>query len=239
MRKFLAMAMILAAAVLPLAAFTDSYADMVSDPLYLGFYGAIKNDLPESEVIAAYDGYIASGIAPEERVRAGYQIIRYFMDHGNKELALAHLAGIEEQFAAISADTPAVRRDIAEGDLIASAYYVHGGIGNGLKNSDKVKELYGKYPEEISVALNEVFRYLFTPPIAGGSSKKAMRILREMDPQSLSKPDLFSYYVAYGMALSDQDEFDESDAYLDMAQDIYTTDSAIDSTRRDNRRGRI
>ena len=64
-------------------------------------------------------------------------------------------------------------------------------------------------------------------------------ILREMDPQSLSKPDLFSYYVAYGMALSDQDEFDESDAYLDMAQDIYTTDSAIDSTRRDNRRGRI
>ena len=239
MRKFLAMAMILAAAVLPLAAFTDSYADMVSDPLYLGFYGSIKNGLPEEEIEAAYHLFIDSEASPEEKARVEYQMVRYYMEHGNKEKGQEHLDNVEMQLALIPADVPAARRDIAEADKVAGIYYVHGGISNGLANSNAIKELYSKYPDEISVALSEAFRYLFTPPIAGGSSKKAMRILREINPSILSPPDLFSYYVAMAMVLSDQGEFEESDEYVDKALEIYSTDSSLDQVIRDNRRGRI
>ena len=40
------------------------------------------------------------------------------------------------------------------------------------------------------------------------------------------------------MALSQRDEYDESDRYLDKAEDIYTGDPAIDDIRKDNRRGK-
>ena len=40
------------------------------------------------------------------------------------------------------------------------------------------------------------------------------------------------------MALSQRDEYDESDRYLDNAEEIYKGDPAIEDIRRDNRRGR-
>lgn len=195
--------------------------------------------MPEDDVAKACQRFLASDAAPEEKIRAEYQVIRYYMERGNREKGQEHLERLEGFLGLIPEDAPAVRRDIAEGDRMAAVYYVHGGIGNGLANSGKIRELYGKYPEEISVVLNEAFRYLYTPPIAGGSSKKAMRILREINPETLSVPDLFSYYVAMAMVLSDQEDFDGSDEYVAKALGFYTADPGLEQVMRDNRRGRI
>ncbi len=235
MRKLILIAM-LAFPALQLFAFYDSYADMNSDPLYLEFIADIKNNAAEDELLASYDAFISSDASAEEKSRAEYQMSRYYMDNNMKDKAASHLAKNGEYFDAITEE--GVRKDIAEADRLGAIYYVEGGIPNGMKNSDKTKELYAKYPDEVYIALNEAFRYIFTPPIAGGSSTKALRILRSMDPDSLSAPDRFSWYAGMGIALSDKEEYDESDSYLEKALSIYSYDPNIERAQKDNRRGR-
>ena len=68
--------------------------------------------------------------------------------------------------------------------------------------------------------------------------KEIAQVGKRAQIDGLSKLDLFSFYSGKGMALSQRDEYDESDRYLDKAEDIYTGDPAIDDIRKDNRRGK-
>ena len=70
--------------------------------------------------------------------------------------------------------------------------------------------------------------------------RKALRLINDVEKnqEGISKLEYYSMLVAKAMALSESDEFDESDDYLDEAESIYSFDNAIEDVRRDNRRGR-
>ena len=124
--------------------------------------------------------------------------------------------------------------------MVAAEYYITGKMGTGMDSSKLMKELYKDFPDEYYTTIQEAFRLLYTPPIAGGSYRKALRLINDVEKnqEGISKLEYYSMLVAKAMALSESDEFDESDDYLDEAESIYSFDNAIEDVRRDNRRGR-
>ena len=240
MRRFLLTLIISSLPLIALCAYTDSFASASSRPEYIALIDAVKNGESEETVDALYKAYTALDISMTERTRIEYHISRYFKDMGNDEEAKRHVELGKEYLEAIGEDEGELFYRVAQADTVSADYYVNGGMGKGMESSDLMKALYKDYPDEYYIALQEAFRLLYTPPIAGGSAKKALTILNgiEKEMDGLSKLDLFSFFSGKGMALSERDEYDESDRYLDKAEDIYTGDPAIEDIRRENRRGR-
>lgn len=240
MRKLSLLLAILLIPAFALSAYTDSFAEASSKPEYIALIDAVKNGENESAVGSLYQQYMSLDLLMTEKARIEYHMARYFKDKGNDEEAKRHVELGKEYLTQIGEDEGELFRRVAEADIVSADYYVNGGMGKGMESSDLMKSLYKDYPDEYYIALQEAFRLLYTPPIAGGSARKALSILNEVEKEldGLSKLDLFSFYSAKGMALSQRDEYDESDRYLDNAEEIYKGDPAIEDIRRDNRRGR-
>ena len=225
-----------------LAAYTDSFHEMNSNEGYLELLSVIKNGGESADAEKAYDAYISSGIDDISASRAEYHMVRYYVDIGSDEMAKKHLEKEKAYYdSALSSGATELEKRVAEADYVSAEYYLTGKMGTGMESSKLMKNLYKDYPDEFYVAIQEAFRLLYTPPIAGGNTKKALRIINdvEADMEGISKLDYYSLLVAKAMALSKTDEFEESDKYLDKAQSIYTFDRAVDDIRKDNRRGRI
>lgn len=235
-------AIILTAAVFAagIYAYTDSFAATSSNLAYSALIDAVKNGQDEETVTGLYQEYMDESLTMTEMARIEYHLARYFKDMGNEAEAKRHVELGKEFLAGIGEDEGELMRRVAEADIVSADYYVNGGISKGMESSDLMKKLYADYPDEYYIALQEAFRLLYTPAIAGGSAKKALSIFNDIEKEidGLSKLDLFSFYSGKGMALSQRDEYDESDRYLDKAEDIYTGDPAIDDIRKDNRRGK-
>ena len=239
MKRLLIMLLLIFPAYM-LGAFTDSFSATSSDPAYMALIDAVKNGEDEDTVEALYGEYMATEPSMVERSRIEYHMARYFKDMGNDGKAESHVEKEKEYFSLIGDDASDLESRVAEADMVSADYYVNGGMGKGMESSDLTKSLYRDYPDEYYVALQEGFRLLYTPPIAGGSAKKALNIFNAVEKEmgGLSKLDLFSFYTGKGMALSERDEYDESDRYLDKAEEIYKSDPAIEDARRENNRGR-
>ena len=221
-------------------AYTDSFSTMNSDPLFLSLLDVIKNGGDAEAAEAAYDAYISQDISAVDRSRAEYHMVRYYMDKDNEDAAWEHFGLEKEAFNAIPESEGELQRRTAEADMVAAEYYITGKMGTGMDSSKLMKELYKDFPDEYYTTIQEAFRLLYTPPIAGGSYRKALRLINDVEKnqEGISKLEYYSMLVAKAMALSESDEFDESDDYLDEAESIYSFDNAIEDVRRDNRRGR-
>lgn len=220
--------------------YTDSFAQMQSDPLFLSMLDAVKNGRSEAEAESAYDAYVAAEDDPVCLSRAEYHMVRYHQDMGNDFMARAHLEEEMRYLGLIGEEASEVEVLAAEVDATSSEYYVDHKLGVGMENSRLVKEMYRRFPDEFYAAIQEGFRLLYTPPIAGGSARKALRIFEsvESDMEGISRLDRYSLLVGKAMALSELGRYDESDAYLDKAEEIYTFDPAAAETRAENARNR-
>ncbi len=239
MRKIVLIALFASVAA-SLFAFTDSFASTGNDPLFISLITAIKNTEDEETVTALYDAYIASDITMTEKTRIEYHMARYFMDMGNKKEAERHVELGKNFLEKIGKEEGELSKRIAQADIVSADYYVNGGMGKGLENSKLTKALYSDYPDEYYVALQEAFRLLYTPAIAGGSAKKALTLFNQIENEieGLSLLDRFSLFSGKGIALSQREEYDESDCYLDKAEEIFTGDPAIADARNDNIKAR-
>lgn len=240
MRRTLLTMMLIATLLMPLSAFTDSFASTAADPAYMALIDAVKDAEDEETVTALYDQYIASDITMTERSRIEYHMARYFKDMDNEDKARHHVELEQAYLAEIPEEEGELQRRVAEMEAVSADYYVNGGLGKGMESSSLTKELYKDYPDEYYVALQEAFRLVYTPPIAGGSPSKALRLFNaiEKEADGLSKLDRFSLLAGKGIALAERGEYDESEEYLDEAESIYHGDPAIEAARRDNARTR-
>ena len=223
-----------------LCAYTDSFSTMNNDPLFLAMLDVVKNGGSPEDAEEAYAAYMAQDISETERSRAEYHMVRYYMDMGNREMAEKHLEAELKYLEAIPESASEVEKLAAEVDATSSEYYVTKKLGKGMENNNLVKRMYKEFPDEFYAAIQEGFRMLYAPPIAGGSSKKALSIFSsvEENQEGISYLDHYSMLVGKAMALSRTGSYDESDAYLDEAEKIFTFDEAIGETRRDNAKGR-
>ncbi len=221
-------------------AYTDSFTSMTQDEDFLSLMYVLKNGKSSDEAESAYRMYINKDISTPERSRTEYHMVRYFMDKGDKEKAIEHLERERKAYEEISPGATEIEKRTAEADLVSADYYISGKMGKGMESSKLTKALYKDYPDEFYAALQEAFRLLYTPPIAGGSVKKAASIINDIEKNKdgISLPDYYSLLIAKAMALSKTGEYDESDEYLKKAAELYTFDPAIEEIRRDNERGR-
>lgn len=240
MRRTLLTILLMTALLMTLAAFTDSFASTAADPAFMALIDAIKNAEDEAAVTDLYEQYIATDITMTERSRIEYHMARYFKDMGAEEKARHHVDLEKAYLDQIPEEEGELQRRVAEMEAVSADYYVNGGLGKGMESSSLTKELYKDYPDEYYVALQEAFRLVYTPPIAGGSPAKALRIFSAIEEESegMSKLDRFSLLAGKGIALAERDEYDESEKYLDEAESIYGGDPAIEAARRDNARTR-
>ncbi|HIS13080.1 MAG TPA: hypothetical protein IAA76_00655 [Candidatus Ornithospirochaeta stercorigallinarum] len=241
MKRFLLSILCLLLLCSTAAAYTDSFSGMNNDEDYQALLDVIKNGGSAEAAENAYMKYISKNIDDISASRTEYQMVRYYVDTGNEEKAEEHLDKERSYYnAALSSDASELEIRTAEADLISAEYYLTGKMGTGMESSKLTKNLYKDYPNEFYIAIQEAFRLLYTPPIAGGNSKKALRIINDVESnaEGISRLDYYSMLVAKAMALSKTDEYDESDEYLDRAQEIYTFDNAVEDIRKNNRRGR-
>ncbi|MBO8436414.1 MAG: hypothetical protein IAA97_05500 [Spirochaetes bacterium] len=220
-------------------AYTDSFSEMQSDPLFLQLLDAVKNGKNAEEADEAYTSYMQSTANPLYLSRAEYHMVRYYMDMGMKEEAEEHLEKQKEFLSLVDDSASEVERLVAQVDSTSSEYYVTKKLGAGMENNKLVKELYKKYPDEFYAALQEGFRLIYAPPIAGGSDKKALKIFSDIESnqEGISHLDYYSLLVGKAMALSGLKEYEESEAYLDRACEIYSFDVSVPEIRSDNAKG--
>ena len=239
MRKLLTLGLCLLA-LLPLSAFTDSFASMNSNPLYLEFFSALKDKKSEEEVLASLEAYLESAGTVSEKARAEYQVARWYSEKDKDSKAKAHFNAAKEYYYQIPEEENGILKEVAHSDILAGEYLINGGISNGLATSNAVKELYKKWPDEYVIALCEAYRYLNTPPIAGGSVTKARKILDKVGKEAdgMAKPDLFSYYIARATVLTEQEDWDGSDEYIRKALELYSHDEMITDLQKKNKKGR-
>ena len=239
MKKAAVSLLILTLVLASLAAYTDSFSEMQSSPLFLELLEVIKNGGDTADAEKAYDAYIESTNDPVDLSRVEYHMVRYYMDMGMEDEAEEHLLSEKEQLEMIGDDTQEVRRLAAEVDATSSEYYVTGKLKAGMNNNKLVKEMYKKFPDEFYAAIQEGFRRLYAPPIAGGSAKKALRIFNDVEKNmdGISYLDHYSMLVGQAMALSETGSYEESERYLEEAERIFSYDPAFEEIRKNNEEG--
>ena len=198
---------------------------MQSSPLFLSLLSVIKNGGEPAEAEKAYQAYIESTDDPVALSRVEYHMVRYYMDSGMKDEAESHLLIEKDMMDKIPEDEEGVRKLATEVDATSSEYYVTGKLKAGMNNNKLVKEMYKNYPDEFYAAIQEGFRLLYAPPIAGGSSKKALRIFNDVEENQtgISYLDHYSLLVGKAMALSETEKYEESNEYLEKAESILKT----------------
>lgn len=222
----------------PLFSYQDSYAYLWSDKVYPELMAAIKNNEEEAVILPLYEQFISSDAKASDKSRLEYHMVRYYMDRNDKEKAEEHLENEEKLLSLIEEDSSEMEKDIAALDAASARYYVIRKISAGLDSSNRTKELYKKYQEEYYVALQEAFRRLNTPPIAGGSSRKALQlfedILQEVD--GMNDFDRYSLYSGLGMASFEREKYEDARSYFDKAMEIYKPDNAMEDYLKDLKR---
>lgn len=239
MKRLLSILIISFTVVFPLLAYTDSFAEMQSDPVFLDLLEVVKNGKSEAEAQEAYEAYVAAVDNPLYLSRMEYHMVRYYMDMGNEEMAQVHLDRQLAYLDQIPENTSEFMMMAAEADASSSEYYVTGNLGAGMDNNSQVKKMYKEYPDEFYAAVQEGFRLYYAPHIAGGSQKRALKLFNEIeaDMDGISYLDHYSLLMGKAMALSARKQYEESNRYLDAAYSIYTFDKAYAEIREDNAKG--
>lgn len=215
----------------PIFAYTDYFKDMMEDPLYLEVISAVKNNKGEAELLTAYENFVNSEDTTEiEKARIEYHMIRYYHDMGDDDTAREHMAKMESMISSLPPDTTEFERMVAETELGNLEYYISGKLGDGLKGSNLTKELYKKYPDDIFSVQGEVWRLIYTPSIAGGSTRKAISIIDDVMKNykdQLTELDYYSFICAYALAYNRRDNYEKAKDYFEEAFTYYPEEANI------------
>ena len=214
--------------VLPLSAYSDSYSIYESNSDWNNLFRSIKENRGQSEVESIYSQYISSSLSNVEKARAEYNMVRYHIDNGNKAIAKEHFEKQKTAVNSLESDYT-VLGEISRLDLISSDYYISGDIFTGMENAKKTKKLYEEYPEEIYIIINNAWRLIYTPQIAGGSNKNAIKILTPLllEVSNMSEENRYSLYGALATACFNRHDYVEAKEYLEEALNIYYGEEAL------------
>ncbi len=211
-----------------LFSYTDSYAEYNDNLEWQAFIRAVKCNDSVSEVESLYRKYLSGNLSAEERARAEYNMVRYLVDNDRKDEAEKHL---ELDRAAV--DEMEGRSDIlaliSRCDYSSASYYISKDMFKGMENSSMTKELYASHSDEIYVVLMNAWRLIYTPQIAGGSNKNAIKELLPLleERTKMSESDLYSLYGALATAYYNRKDYSSAKEYLALALDIYHGEPTI------------
>ena len=215
-----------------LFSYTDSYAEYNRNSEWQALMKAIKDNDGKAEVESLYRKYLSGDLTPEEKARAEYNMVRYLVDNDYKDEAEEHLAldkaAVDEMDG--RSDVLAL---ISRADYSSAEYYISKDMFKGMENSSLTKELYSSYPDEIYVVLMNAWRLIYTPQIAGGSNKNAIKELLPLldERDKMSQADLFSLYGALATAYYNRKDYSSAKEYLALALDIYHGEPTIISLK--------
>lgn len=211
-----------------LFSYTDSYAEYNDNLEWQAFIRAVKCNDSISEVESLYRKYLSGNLSAEEKARAEYNMVRYLVDNDRKDEAEKHL---ELDKAAV--DEMEGRSDIlaliSRTDYSSASYYISKDMFKGMENSSMTKELYASHSDEIYVVLMNAWRLIYTPQIAGGSNKNAIKELLPLleERTRMSESDLYSLYGALATAYYNRKDYSSAKEYLALALDIYHGEPTI------------
>lgn len=227
MRKRLLITIILLSLALTLGAYTDSYSIYESNSLWGDLFRAVKENRGSNEVESIYTQYTASPLTDVEKARAEYNMVRYYMDNGNRSKAEEHYG--REKAAVEGLDGDSVLEEISRADLVSADYYITGDMFTGMDNASKTKKLYEDHPDEIYIVINNAWRLIYTPQIAGGSNKNAIKILTPLlgEVSDMSEENRYSLYGALATASYNRHDYVEAKEYLKEALNIYYGETAL------------
>lgn len=228
MKRLIVILTLLSLLPLLLFAYTDSYAEYDRNTDWNALYSAIKNNKGKSEVKSLYDNYISSNITNIEKARAEYNMVRYWVDNGESESAEVHLEREKEAVENLE-ETSGVLYDISRADLTSAEYYITKDMFTGMENSSLTKKLYSSYPDEVYVVLMNAWRLIYTPQIAGGSNKNAIKILLPLFESSstLCEQNRYSLYGALATAYYNRHDYVASRECLEEAFKIYSGEKTL------------
>ena len=218
----------------PLFSITDQLKQFETDG-WCRLEKVIKDNEDRSIVDVEYSSYMESDVSHFEKARGEYIYSRYLADNGYREEAKEHLKQ-EKTYLDDMDKTNDIIYMIARIDYTSSKTYIDKDyLSSGLENSNLVKEAVKKYPEEAYFIITNGWRLIFTPQIAGGSNKNA---IKEMEPllgniDTLSLSNVYSLYGALATAHFNRKNYEESSTYLSLALDIYNGEPALMELKKD------
>lgn len=221
-----------------LFAYQDSFKASSTKPLYVKLISAIKNGESESIVLNSYNDYLNSGITPVESCRIEYHLARYYKDIKNKDEARKHISLMKSKLDSLPSSTSDFEKLVCQTEYTSADFYVDRNLSVGLNNSNLAKELYKKFPNEVFSNMNEAWRLIYSPAIAGGSPKKAIKILDGVMKdysKNLVDLDKYSIYCAYAIAENKRENYQEADEYFNKAFKYFTKETEIVSAYNENK----
>ena len=202
----------------PLFSITDQLKQFETDG-WCRLEKVIKDNEDRSIVDVEYSSYMESDVSHFEKARGEYIYSRYLADNGYKEEAKEHLKQ-EKTYLDDMDKTNDIIYMIARIDYTSSKTYIDKDyLSSGL---------------EYFIITNG-WRLIFTPQIAGGSNKNA---IRELEPllgniDTLSLSNVYSLYGALATAHFNRKNYEESSTYLSLALDIYNGEPALMELKKD------
>jgi tetratricopeptide (TPR) repeat protein len=235
-KKIFVAALFLLALAMPLFAYTDTFKSTTEDPEYVALITALKNGEDESTVLGAYNAYLDSDISPVERCRVEYHMARYYKDKNNKSEGKAHIETMKRLYDELLSSITPFERLVCETELTSAEYYVTRKLSVGMDNSDLAKKLYKEYPEEVFAIMNEVWRLIYTPAIAGGSTKKALNLLDDLTTgyNELADIDRYSILCAYAIAYNARGDYKKANEYFEEAFKYFVAEADVVETYKSN-----
>lgn len=241
MKKIIATIIIATICIFTAFAYTDNFYSTSTNPEYLDLISKLKNNEKEKVVVEAYNNFISN---PEhtdvEKARIEVPVSRYYRDNKNKTKAREHVALMRSKIDAI--DKSAItdfEAKVLEAEYVSANYYVDKKMSEGMKSSDLTKELVAAYPDDVFSILTDSWRLIYTPGIAGGSPKKAIRAVEALlknYEKELTIPDKYSAYAALAVAHHMRDDYEKADKYFEKAFKIYNGEADIVESYEDNQR---
>ena len=222
MKKLILLLFVFVISLAPVFSITDSLKKFDTES-WLGLEEAIKSNKERSVVDPLYSSFIISDVSNFEKARAEYLYSRYLVDNGYKDEAKEHLE-IEKTFMDGMDESDEILSLIARIDYTsAKTYIIKDYLSTGLENSSLSKEAVKKYPDEAYFIVTNGWRLIYTPQIAGGSNKNAIKVLEPLlnVTDELSVSNRYSAYGALATAHFNRKNYEESNQYLSLAFDIY------------------
>ena len=239
MKKILTTIIIATVCIAGAFAYTDNFNSTNTNPEYLDLISTLKNNESEKVVLEKYNKYIAN---PEhtdvEKARIEVPVSRYYKDRNNKEKAREHVALMREKIDSIDKSSITdFEAKVLEAECVSANYYVDKKMSEGFKSSDLTKDIVAAYPDDVFTILTDSWRLIYTPGIAGGSPKKAIRTVEALlknYEKELTIPDKYSAYAALAIAHHMRDEYEKADKYFEKAFTIYTGEADVVESYRKN-----
>ncbi len=211
-----------------LFSYTDSYSRYNDNLEWQAFIRAVKCNDGKAEVVSLYKKYLSGELSAEERARAEYNMVRYLVDNDFKDEAEEHLA-LDKAAVDEMENRSDILALISRADYSSASYYISKDMFKGMENSSQTKELYSSHSDEIYVVLMNAWRLIYTPQIAGGSNKNAIKELLPLleERGKMSDNDLYSLYGALATAYYNRKDYSSAKEYLALALEIYHGEPTI------------